>query len=71
MRDVTGDGLPPVPITADNVSVRNLTFYLDGHETGDKKNPKITIVLGVGATGLSESLISIQTTINSRVLQID
>jgi len=61
----------PIPLTADNVNVRNLSFYLSGQDPGDNQNPRITVVLGIGATGIafSDAVINLQTTISSRILQ--
>lgn len=61
----------PIPVTADNVNIQTLSFYLAGQQPGDKKNTKITLVLKVGSAGLpfSESVINLQTTITPRTLQ--
>jgi type II secretory pathway pseudopilin PulG len=61
----------PIALTADNVNIKNLSFYLLGQDAGDNQNPRITIALSVGATGIafSDAIINLQTTISSRVLQ--
>lgn len=61
----------PIPLTADNVNVKNFSFYLLGQDAGDNQNPRITVVLSVGATGIafSDAVINLQTTISSKVLQ--
>lgn len=69
MRSVN-DG-EPLALTAGNVNVKNLSFYLSGEQPGDKYNPKITLVLQVGATGIpfSDAVANLQTTISPRTLQ--
>lgn len=69
MRSV--DGGQAIPVTADNVNIQRLKFYLSGQETADGQNPKITIVLGAGSPSISfaDLLINLQTTISSRILQ--
>ncbi len=66
----TDSGMP-LPVTADNVNISQFSFYLNGQESGDGGNPRITIVLGVGATGIpfSDALINLQTTVSSRVVE--
>ena len=65
-----GDG-SDIPITANNVAVKNLSFNLKGEQLGDKNTPRITLSLGVGATGVSfnDALLNLETTISSRVLK--
>jgi prepilin-type N-terminal cleavage/methylation domain-containing protein len=67
----SADGGTPLPVTADNVNINYFSFYLTGHELGDGGNPRITITLGIGATGVpfSDALINLQTTVSSRVVQ--
>lgn len=61
----------PIPITADNVNVQTLSFYMSGNQPGDGKNARITMVLKVGAAGIpfSESVINLQTTVTTRTLK--
>lgn len=56
-------------ITAGNVSVRYLKFYLQGREAGDGEQPRVTIALGVSAIelGVSENIASLQTTVSARL----
>ena len=69
MRSVNDE--TPIPMTADNVNVKNFSFYLGGQDAGDGRQPKITIAIGLGATGISfsDALINLQTTVSSRTLQ--
>jgi len=69
MRSLNGQA--PIPVTADNVNIQTLSFYITGNQPGDGKNPRITIVLKVGAVGIpfSESVINLETTITPRTLQ--
>lgn len=55
-------------ITADNVFVRHLNFYLIGENPGDGLQPRTTISVGVSSkeVGISESVINLQTTISPR-----
>lgn len=61
----------PIPVTADNVDIQTLSFYIDGNQPGDGKNSRITMALKVSAAGLpfSESVINLQTTVTPRTLQ--
>ncbi len=61
----------PIPVTADNVNMQILSFYIDGNQPGDGKNARITMVLKVGAAGIpfSESVINLQTTVTTRILK--
>jgi|SRR3989344_2905031 len=59
-------------ITADNVDVKYLGFVVDGHQSyalGDRRQPRITISIGVGAkdVDLSGNVIDLQTTISPRL----
>lgn len=56
-------------ITADNVLIRHLEFYLNGREAGDGLQPRITIALGVSSPeiGISGSVVNLQTTVSSRL----
>lgn len=56
-------------ITADNVDVKYLKFYLQGREVGDGEQPRITIALGVSSKepGLSGNIANLQTTVSARL----
>lgn len=59
-------------ITADNVSVKYLGFVVDGHQSyasGDRRQPRITISIGVAAKDLdlAGNTINIQTTVSPRL----
>lgn len=67
----TTDSGFPLPVTADNVNVNYFNFRLMGQDSGDGGNPRVTVVLGIGATGVpfSDALINLQTTVSSRVVE--
>ena len=69
MRSINGQ--TPIPMTADNVNVQTLSFYMSGNQPGDGKNARITMVLKIGAVGIpfSESVINLQTTVTTRDLK--
>lgn len=56
-------------ITADNVDVKYLKFYLQGREAGDGQQPRVTIALGVApkGVGLKENITNLQTTVSARL----
>ncbi len=56
-------------ITADNVDVKYLKFYLQGREPGDGEQPRITIALGVASkeVGLGGNIANLQTTVSARL----
>jgi prepilin-type N-terminal cleavage/methylation domain-containing protein len=56
-------------ITADNVLVQHLEFYLDGNRPGDGRQPRITIAIGVSSkeSGISGNVINLQTTLSPRL----
>lgn len=65
-RVVTRNGRP---LTASNVLVAYLSFFLRGSEVGDGLSTRVTIRMGVSARGTLESSVTrLQTTIASRVL---
>jgi type II secretory pathway pseudopilin PulG len=57
-------------ITADDVVVDYLKFILSGQNSGDGKQTRITILLGIKSkeSGVSGSVINLQTTISPRFL---
>jgi prepilin-type N-terminal cleavage/methylation domain-containing protein len=56
-------------ITADNVEVKYLKFYLQGREAGDGEQPRITIVVGVSSKepGVAGNVSNLQTTVSARL----
>ncbi|MFH0890679.1 MAG: type II secretion system protein [Candidatus Liptonbacteria bacterium] len=56
-------------ITADNVVVQHLGFDLSGYQSGDGKQPRVTVTLGVSTkeVDLSGNIINLQTTISPRL----
>ncbi len=59
-------------ITAANVSVKYMDFRVDGHQTyasGDRRQPRITISIGVAAKDLdlAGNTINLQTTVSPRL----
>lgn len=48
------NGVSPIPITAPEVSIEDLEFYVDGTTRGDSKQPKVVIVVR-GTAGRSQS----------------
>lgn len=66
---VENNGTPEF-ITGSNVSVKYLNFVLSGNLSGDGWSPRVTIVLGISAkeSGVSGSVISLQTTVSARNL---
>lgn len=56
-------------ITADNVDVKYLKFYLQGNRGGDGYQPRVTIALGVSSKeiGLRGNIINLQTTVSARL----
>ncbi|MDO8430214.1 MAG: type II secretion system protein [bacterium] len=65
-------GGTPTPITADNVDIKNMAFYLQGQALGDKKAPRITLIMQVGAVGapFAEAFTNLQTTLSARLIRI-
>ena len=61
-----------LPITAPEIEVTNLTFYVEGVNSGDGEQPKIimTIAGNAGATPKTRTNFSLQTTISQRILDI-
>jgi type II secretory pathway pseudopilin PulG len=64
------DGGLPKKITADDVVVDYLTFILSGENPQDGKQPRITILVGIRSreSGVSGSVVNLQTTISPRFL---
>ncbi len=58
------------PLTAENVSVKNLRFVLSGNLPTDGRPPKITLIMQIGTkeSQTGSVLINLQTTISSRIL---
>jgi len=56
------------PITASNVTVKKLSFYVQGNILNDSQAARITIVLQISAPGtpFADSAINLQTTVSSR-----
>lgn len=56
-------------LTADNILVQHLEFYLDGNRPGDGRQPRVTIAIGVSSreAGISESVINLETTLSPRL----
>lgn len=71
VRDAAEDSNPPAPITANNVNIKKLSFFLRGQHQSDKKNPRITVVLQISTAGISflNSTINLETTVSPRVLR--
>jgi type II secretory pathway pseudopilin PulG len=63
-------GLSFKKITADDVVVDYLTFILSGENPQDGKQPRITILVGIRSreSGVSGSVVNLQTTISPRFL---
>lgn len=64
------DGDPGAwPITPSNVAIRELAFITFGTEPGDTYQPRVTFTIGVTAKerGLEESMVTLQTTVSSRL----
>ncbi|MDE1874963.1 MAG: type II secretion system protein [Patescibacteria group bacterium] len=69
MKKVYGDNTTSLPITAPEIHVTNLTFYLSGSAAGDLKQPKVTIVIqGYAGTGDTQSDFNIETTVTQRAI---
>lgn len=58
------------PVTADNVSVEYLLFYLQGELVGDEAAPRITISIGIAPAAEESNIVvtRIQTTVSARQL---
>ncbi len=57
-------------LTAGNLMVDYLNFYLSGEPPGDRRQPRITVTLGATAgQGVQETKVNIQTTLSQRELQ--
>lgn len=58
------------PLTAENVSVKNLGFVLSGNLPDDGRPPKITLIMQIGTKGsqVENSMINLQVSVSSRVL---
>ena len=58
------------PLTAENVSVKNLGFVLSGNLPDDGQPPKITLIMQIGTKGsqVENSMINLQVSVSSRVL---
>ena len=57
------------PLTASNVLVTYLSFYLTGADVGDGLSTRVTVRMGVSGRGALESFVTrLQTTVASRVL---
>lgn len=57
------------PLTAENVSVKYLSFILRGGAVGDGESTRVTIMMGVSSRGRLESFITrLQTTVSARIL---
>jgi prepilin-type N-terminal cleavage/methylation domain-containing protein len=56
-------------ITADNVDVKYLKFYIQGREAGDGEQPRVTIAIGVSSKepGLSGNIANLETTVSARL----
>ena len=67
-RQIAGDSIP-TPMTAENVDVVALSFYLQGHGPTENIQPRITIVMGVSAADLPAGGFTsyLQTTLSPRV----
>lgn len=61
-----------LPITAPEIEVTNLSFYVEGAALGDGEQPKIimTIAGEAGASARTRTDFSLQTTISQRILDI-
>ena len=58
------------PLTAENVSVKNLRFVLSGNLPTDGRPPKITLIMQIGTKGsqVENSMTNLQVSVSSRVL---
>lgn len=66
-RQFIGPDLSPVPITAQEINITNMKFYVVGSATGDGKQPKMVIVIqGYAGTGATKSSFNIETTVSQR-----
>lgn len=56
-------------ITADNVEVKYVKFYLGGREANDGLQPRVTIALGVSPreAAISGNVFNLQTTVSARL----
>lgn len=67
----SSDGITFNEITADNVSIKNLSFVIFNGTPGDQYPVRVTIIMQVGATGVpfAEAVVNLQTTVSARGLQ--
>ena len=71
----TKDGVGPIALTADEIDIRELAFYIDGTDTNDNKQPRVLITIS-GRTAVSsikeneQSEFHLQTTVSQRTPDI-
>lgn len=62
-------GLSTWNVTADEITITSLKFYVIGTATGDGKQPKVVMILqGNAGTGQTKSDFTIQTTVSQRAI---
>jgi prepilin-type N-terminal cleavage/methylation domain-containing protein len=72
-RSTNGGTTPPIPITAPEVNITSMTFYVAGTTAGDTTQPKVVIVIKGVAGGTNTKITStfhIQATAVQRVLDL-
>jgi prepilin-type N-terminal cleavage/methylation domain-containing protein len=57
-------------LTPDDLEIRNLRFFLSGDNPGDTLQPRVTILLEIQKRNQPETIISAQTTISQRDLDL-
>lgn len=63
------DGAGFLALTASEVTVERLMFYVDGTDSSDGEQPRVLIVVGGHAgTGRSETIFNLQTLVSQRIL---
>ncbi|MEK7579593.1 MAG: prepilin-type N-terminal cleavage/methylation domain-containing protein [Patescibacteria group bacterium] len=55
-------------ISNPDVMVSRLNFCISGNSTGDDKQPRVTIILGLSSSSAQSEAIDLQTTVSQRVL---
>ncbi len=67
MKRVYSNGLPAIPITASEIQITSMKFYLYGSPALDNRQPKVLITIqGYAGTGQTRSDFNIQTTVSQR-----
>lgn len=67
IKTILGNGTQSYPITASEINITSMTFYVIGTGASDGKQPKVIMTIsGTAGTGATKSDFNIQTTISQR-----